>query len=43
MAIPLDPKEIVTLEELALSSMWEMAPLVEVLEKKDLLTKQGQR
>ncbi len=40
MAEQLDPKEIVTLEELAISSMWEMAALVEVLEKKGLLTKQ---
>ena len=40
MAEKLDPNEIVTLEELALSSMWEMAALVEVLEKKGLLTKQ---
>ncbi len=40
MAERLDPNEIVTLEELALSSMWEMAALVEVLEKKGLLTKQ---
>ncbi len=39
MAEKLDPKEIVTLEELAISSMWEMAALVEVLEKKGLLTK----
>ncbi len=40
MAEKLDPNEIVTLEELAISSMWEMAALVEVLEKKGLLTKQ---
>ncbi len=40
MAEKLDPKEIVTLEELAISSMWETAALVEVLEKKGLLTKQ---
>ncbi len=40
MAEKLDPKDIVTLEALALSSMWEMAALVEVLEKKGLLTKQ---
>ncbi len=33
-------KLTVTLEELAISSMWEMAALVEVLEKKGLLTKQ---
>ncbi len=40
MASPLDPKEIATLEELAISSMWEMAALVEVLEKKGVLKKQ---
>jgi len=40
MAEKLDPNEIVTLEELALSSMWEMAALVEVLEKKGVLKKQ---
>ncbi len=40
MAEHLDSKDIVTLEELALSSMWEMAALVEVLEKKGVLTKQ---
>ncbi len=40
MATPLDPNEIITLEELALSSMWEMAALVEVLEKKGVLKKQ---
>ncbi len=39
MAEKLDPKEIVTLEELAISSMWETAALVEVLEKKGLLPK----
>jgi len=33
MAEKLDPKEIVTLEELAISSMWEIAALVEVLER----------
>ena len=40
MAEHLDPNDLVTLEELAISSMWEMAALVEVLEKKGLLTKQ---
>ena len=39
MAEKLDPKEIFTLEELAISSMWEMAALVEVLEQKGLLPK----
>ncbi len=40
MAKSLDPNDLVTLEELAISGMWEMAALVEVLEKKGLLTKQ---
>ena len=40
MAEQLDPKEIVNLEGLALSNMWEVAALIEVLEKKGLLTKQ---
>ena len=43
MAEKLNPKDLVTLEELAISSMWEMAALVEVLEKKGLLAKQGPR
>ncbi len=30
MAEKLDPKEIVTLDELALSNMWETSALVEV-------------
>ncbi len=40
MAEKLDPKDLVTLEELTISNMWEMAALVEVLGKKGLLTKQ---
>ena len=43
MTEQLDPKDIATLEELAISNMWETAALVEVLEKKGLLAKQGQR
>ena len=39
MATPLAPKDLVTLEELALSNMWEVAALNEVLEKKGLLRK----
>ena len=39
MAEKLDPKDIVTLEELAISNMWETAALVEVLEEKGLLPK----
>ncbi len=34
MAESLDPKDLVTLEELALSTMWENAALVEVLKRK---------
>ncbi len=34
MAEKLDPKEIVTLEGRALSSMWENAALVELVERK---------
>jgi hypothetical protein len=40
MAEKLDPKETVTIEELALSHMWEMAALLDVLERKGLITKQ---
>ena len=40
MATPLDPKEIITIEELAVSSMWEVAALIEVLEKKGVMKKQ---
>ncbi len=40
MAEKLDPKELVTIEELAISTMWETAALVELLERKGILTKQ---
>ncbi len=30
----LDPRELVTIEELALSNMWETAALVELLEQR---------
>ncbi len=40
MAESLDPTAIVTLDELALSTMWETSALVEGLERKGLLTKQ---
>ncbi len=33
MAQPLDPKDLVTLEELAITTMWETSALVEVLER----------
>ncbi len=40
MAKPLDPNDLVTIEELALSNMWETSALVELLERKGILTKQ---
>ena len=40
MAYQLDPKDLVTLDELTISGMWEMAGLVEVLQQKGLLKKQ---
>ncbi len=40
MAEKLDPKELVTLEELAISTMWETSALVELLERKGILTRQ---
>lgn len=40
MAEKLNPKELVSIEDLAISNMWEMAALVEVLECKGVLTKQ---
>ncbi len=40
MAEPLDPKEVVSIEELAISNTWETSALVELLERKGILTKQ---
>ncbi len=40
MAQPLDPNALVTFDELALSTMWETSALVELLERKGILTKQ---
>ncbi len=37
MAEQLDPKDLVTLEELALSTMWETSALVEVVEGESRL------
>ncbi len=39
MAEQLDPTDLVTLEELALSNMWETSALVELLERKGILTR----
>ena len=40
MADSLDPTDLVTIDELAISTMWETAALVKVLERKGILTKQ---
>lgn len=40
IAEKLDPNELVTVEELAISGMWEIAALVEVFECKGVLTRQ---
>ena len=40
MADKLDPNDLVTLDELTISGMWEMAGLVEVLQQKGILKKQ---
>ncbi len=40
MATPLDPNDLVTLEELTISNIWEVAALIEVLEEKGVMKKQ---
>ena len=40
MVAPLARNDLVTLEELALSTMWETSALVELLERKGILTRQ---
>ncbi len=40
MAEPLDPNDLVTIEELAISNMWEVGALIELLHEKGLITKQ---
>ena len=40
MAEKLDPTDLVTLEDLALSTMWETSALGEVVERKGVLTRQ---
>ena len=40
MAQPLDPKDLVSLEELAISNMWDTSALAELLERKGILTRQ---
>ena len=38
MAIPLDPKEIVTVQELAISNMLEIETLRQLLFEKEIIT-----
>ena len=40
MATPLDPKEIVTVQELAISNMLEIEALIELLVEKGIVTKE---
>ena len=40
MTEPLDPKEIVSIEELAISNMYEIEALIEVLARKGIVSKQ---
>ena len=40
MAHPLGPNDLVTLDDLAISNRWETSALVELLERKGVLTKQ---
>lgn len=40
MADKLDPKEVVTVEELAISNMYTQEAIINLLERKGLLTKQ---
>ncbi len=40
MADARDPKELVTGQEIAISNIWEIARLVEMLERKGILSRQ---
>ncbi len=40
MAEQLDPKDLVIIEELPISNMWETSALVELLERKGVVTRQ---
>jgi hypothetical protein len=40
MAEPLDPKEIVSIEELTISNMYEIEALIEVLVRKGMVSKE---
>ena len=38
MTEPLNPKEVVSIEELALSNMYEIEALIEVLTRKEIVS-----
>ena len=38
MAKPLDPREMVTIQEIAISSMYEIEALIELLTEKGVIT-----
>ena len=40
MAKPLDPNEIVTINEIAITNMVEIEALIELLEEKGIITKE---
>ena len=40
MAEPFDPKEVVSIEELAISNMYEIEALIEVLVRKGIVRKE---
>ena len=40
MAKPLDPKEVVSIEEIAISNMYEIEALIEVLVRRGIISKE---
>jgi hypothetical protein len=41
MAEPLDPKEVVSIEELTISNMYELEALIEVLARRGIVNEEG--
>ena len=40
MAKPLDPREVVSIQEIAISNMYEIEALIEVLARKGIISKE---
>ena len=40
MAEPLDPKEVVTINEIAITNMVEISALIELLDEKGIITRE---